>query len=90
MRDIILHGDLGDVIWENDTVVEAILWRLSVSMELGIMGLIFALLMALPIGIWSEIRQDSVTDYIGRSIAIAFIAVPAFWIGTMVMVCPSV
>jgi len=88
--NVILHGDFGDSIWQPLTVVDLVVERLPVSIELGILGLIIGLIIALPIGIWSAIRQDSITDYIGRSIAIVFIAVPGFWIGTMIMVYPSI
>jgi peptide/nickel transport system permease protein len=44
----------------------------------------------LPIGIYSAIRQDTAGDFIGRSFAIICIAVPSFWLGTMVMVFPSI
>ena len=90
MGDAILRGDLGDSIWERATVVESIVRRLPVSIELGILALIIAVAIALPVGIWSAVRQDTATDYIGRAIAIAGLAIPNFWIGTMVMVFPSV
>ena len=88
--DIVLRGDLGDSIWEPTTVVKAIAARLPVSIELGLLGLGIALIIAFPIGIWSAIRQDTVTDYAWRTMAIAFIAVPGFWLGTMIMVYPSI
>jgi peptide/nickel transport system permease protein len=60
-----------------------------VSAELGLLALILGQLIALPIGVYSAIRQDSTGDYFGRSLAILCIAVPSFWIGTMVMVFPA-
>jgi len=86
----ILQGNLGESVWQPTTVIDEITRRLPVSMELGILGMVIGLIIAIPIGIWSAIRQDSISDYIGRSIAILFIAVPAFWIGTMIMVYPSI
>jgi peptide/nickel transport system permease protein len=53
------------------------------------MAILVALLVAFPVGILSAIRQDTITDYITRGIAIILISVPAFWIGTMVMVYPA-
>ena len=85
----VLRGDLGHSLWTGRSINEDFLHRLPVSIELGIMAIIVALLVALPIGILSAIRQDTITDYITRGIAIIFISVPAFWVGTMVMVYPA-
>ena len=63
--------------------------RIPISLELGIIALVTALLIAFPIGIYSAIRQDTIGDYIGRSVAIILIAVPSFWVGTIVFVLPS-
>ena len=49
-----------------------------------------SMLAGIPIGIYSSIRQDSVGDYFGRSIAILAISVPHFWVGIMVMLYPSI
>lgn len=86
----ILTGNLGKSLWTGRSISEELLNRLPVSVELGILALITALLIALPIGILSAIRQDTAADYIGRSIAIFFISVPAFWLATLVVVYPSV
>src|SRR5690606_31233974 len=45
---------------------------------------------ALPVGVYSAVRQDTTGDYVTRSISILMLAVPSFWIGTMVMVFPSI
>jgi len=90
MGNIILHGDLGNSLWTSVPVIEEISVRFPVSFELGFMGILIALIIAVPIGIYSAIRQDTIGDYIARSFAIIFIAVPSFWIGTMVMVYPSI
>ncbi len=89
LGDIFLHGDLGDSLWTSSSVTEEILSRLPVTFELGLMALVVALLIAIPIGVYSAIRQDTVGDYVGRSFAILCIAVPGFWLGTMVVVFPS-
>lgn len=86
----IFHGDFGQHIWDRTSIFKDILHRLPVSFELGFLALITALIIALPIGAYSAIRQDTRGDYIGRTIAILFISVPSFWIGTLVVVYPSV
>jgi peptide/nickel transport system permease protein len=54
------------------------------------MALVMSLLISLPIGIYSAIRQNSMGDYAGRTVAILMISIPAFWIGTLVITYPSV
>jgi peptide/nickel transport system permease protein len=55
-----------------------------------LIALLTSLFIALPIGIYSAIRQNTLGDYFARSVAIASIALPSFWIGTMIMVFPSI
>lgn len=90
LGDIFLHGDLGSSLWSNTPVTEEILDRFPVSFQLGIFGVAIALLIAIPVGVISAIRQDTVSDYAFRSIAIAFLALPGFWLGTMVVVFPAI
>ena len=85
----VFRGDLGESLWTHRSIGQDLLHRLPISIELGIMGIIVAICIALPVGIISAIRQDTMTDYITRGIAIILISVPSFWVGTMVMVYPA-
>ncbi|MDZ4230598.1 MAG: ABC transporter permease, partial [Dehalococcoidales bacterium] len=85
-----IRGDLGTSLWTQRPIVEDILRRIPVSFELALLALIIKLLISLPIGVWSAIRQDTASDYVGRTIAIVFISAPSFWIATMVIVYPSI
>lgn len=85
-----LQGDLGDSLWTGRPVILQIIPRIPISFELGILALVISQIIALPIGIFSAIRQDTMGDYIGRSIAIICIALPSFWLGTIVMVYPAI
>jgi len=87
---ILLHGDFGRSLWQNEPVSDYLLARLPVTFELGIMSLAVALVVAIPIGMYSAIRQDTSGDYVARSFSILMLSVPSFWIGTMVMVFPSI
>ncbi len=86
----ILEGSLGNSLWTQRNIVSEISARIPISLELGIIALVTAILVAFPIGIYSAIRQDTIGDYMGRSIAIILIAVPSFWIGTLVFILPSI
>jgi peptide/nickel transport system permease protein len=90
IRGIVLHGDFGTSLWTGIPVIESLKNRLPVSAELGVLAILIALILALPIGVYSAIRQDTIADYLGRSFAIICICVPSFWLGTMVMVFPSI
>jgi len=86
----ILEGDLGNSLWKKTPVTDAVLERMPVTLELSFLALLIAQLIALPIGIYSALRQDTWGDYIARSFATFCIAVPGFWLGTMVVVFPSI
>jgi len=85
-----VRGDLGRSLWTDSSITEELFRRLPISLELGILAIITALLIAVPIGVYSAMRQDTWGDYSGRTIAILAISLPSFWIGTMVMVYPSI
>jgi peptide/nickel transport system permease protein len=87
---ILLHGDFGRSLWQNTPVAELLRARMPVTFQLGLMAMIVALCVAIPIGIYSAIRQDTPGDYLARSFSILMLAVPSFWMGTMVMVFPSI
>jgi len=86
----VLQGDLGRSLWTRSIVTDKLMKGIPISMELGVLAMITALLIALPIGVYSAIRQDTWGDYVGRTIAILCISLPSFWLGTMVMVYPSI
>ncbi len=86
----VLRGDFGKSLWTKQPVIEELRPRFPVSFQLGLMAIIIGIIIALPVGIYSAIRQDTIGDYAGRSIAIAMIALPSFWLGTLVMVFPAI
>ena len=88
--DILLHGSLGESLLTSYTVEEAIFDRLPVTLELGVLAIVIGLVIALPVGIYSAIRQDTAADYLGRSLAIIGLATPNFWLGIMVMIYPTI
>jgi peptide/nickel transport system permease protein len=86
----VVRGDLGESLWTRRPVIEELARRLPVSLELGFLALIFAIIIALPIGVLAAIRQDSVPDYVARSLAILGLSVPGFWIATLVVLLPAI
>ena len=86
----LLQGDLGNSLWQNTPVTELLALTIPITFELGFLALIVALSVAIPIGIYSAMRQDTAGDYIARSFSLLMLAIPSFWLGTLVMVFPSV
>ena len=87
----LLQGSLGRSLVSGRLPVERkIVGRLPVTIELGFLAIVIGLVIALPVGIYAAIRQDTAADYAGRSAAIIGLATPNFWLGTMVMVYPVV
>ena len=87
---IFLHGSLGESLMGRGAVEQKIIDRLPVTIELGLMAILIGLVIALPVGIYSAIRQDTVADFLGRSVAIVGLATPNFWLGIMVMIYPAI
>ena len=85
----VLTLDFGLSLRDRSSVATRLGHTLPTTIELSILALLVSLVIALPVGILSAIRQDSIWDYIGRSVSIGFLAVPTFWLGTMIIVYSS-
>ena len=83
--DILLRGTLGQSLIGGWRIEERMLGRLPVTAELGLLAILIGLVIALPVGIYSAVRQYTAADYVGRSVAIMGLTKPNFWLGTMVM-----
>ncbi len=84
------RGDLGESLWTRRPVLEEIGRRLPLTLELAFLATIIALAIAIPIGIVSATRQDTLRDYVARSAAILGLSVPGFWLATLVIVLPAI
>ena len=89
LEDIFLRGSLGESLMGRGAVEQKIIDRLPVTVELGLMAILMGLVIALPVGIYSAMRQDTAADYLGRSVAIIGLATSNFWLGIMVMIYPA-
>ena len=90
LGDIVLHGSLGQSLLGRFSVREKIAGRLPVTIQLGATAMVIGLLIALPVGIYAAIRQDTAADYVGRSVAVIGLATPNFWLAVMVMLYPAI
>ena len=87
---ILLRGTLGESLLGGWRIEDRMLGRLPVTAELGLLAILIGLVIALPVGIYSAVRQYTAADYVGRSVAIMGLATPNFWLGTMVMIYPAI
>ena len=86
----LLQGNLGESLFGHFPIEAEIVRRFPLTIELGVMAIIIGLLIALPVGIYSAIRQDTAVDYAGRTAAVIGMATPNFWLGIMVMICLAI
>ena len=85
-----LHGDLGESLWTRRPVMQELALRLPVTAELALYATLIALVIALPIGILAAARQDTIADYVARSVAILGLSLPGFWLATLLIVMPAI
>jgi peptide/nickel transport system permease protein len=78
--------DLGNSMWSGNPVTDEILLRLPVSLEVAIMATVIAVLIAIPLGTISALRENTRLDHVVRVLAIAGIATPSFWLGIMSLI----
>ena len=90
MGDILLRGTFGESLFGGWSIGERIAGRLPVTIELGVLAIVIGLVIALPVGVYSAIRQDTAADYVGRTAAVIGMATPNFWLGIMVMLFPAI
>src|ERR1700687_2319436 len=86
----LLQGNLGSSLRSNAPVTIELSNRMPVTAELGLMAMAIGLLIAVPVGVISAVRQDTRTDYLTRGVAIGMLAIPGFWLGTLVITLPSI
>ena len=86
----LLQGTLGESLYGGGSTIEEIVGgRLPVTIQLGVLAIVIGLLIALPVGVYSAIRQDTAADYLGRTVAVIGLATPNFWLATMALLYPA-
>ncbi len=86
----VLRGDLGQSIRTNQPVTQLIWQKLPVTVELALLSMLIAILIALPIGVVSAVRKGTVVDYVGTLFALSGLSLPNFWLGIMLILLFSV
>ena len=79
------QGDLGNSMIDDRPITEAMERGLPLSAELAIGAIIFSTILAIPLGVISAVRQNTLVDYIGRVVAITGITIPLFIFAVLVL-----
>jgi len=78
-----LHGDLGRSLITRRSVTSELGKRINLTSHLAVMSIIVAMLIALPVGVLSAVKQDTASDYLARFFAILGLSLPDFWLATV-------
>jgi peptide/nickel transport system permease protein len=80
-----VRGDFGRSLKFGEPVVKLVFERLPATVELALASLFVALLISIPIGVYSAIKHDSIFDHAGMSLALIGVSLPNFWLGIMLI-----
>lgn len=85
-----LQGNFGFSVRSGTPVLSEILSRFPLTMELAFLAMVIALIIGIPIGVLSAVRRDSGIDLFGRFLSLVGMALPNFWMGTLIIYVLSV
>ena len=86
----VLRGDLGESIRSQQPVLELILQKLPVTLELALLAFAFALAIGIPAGIVSAVWRGTAWDYAANGFALWGLSTPNFWLGILMILLFSV
>jgi peptide/nickel transport system permease protein len=86
----VLHGDLGESVRIQKPVMELIVEKLPVTVQLAAMALVIALAIGIIAGIVSAVKKDTVWDYAANIVALWGLSTPNFWLGILMILLFSV
>jgi peptide/nickel transport system permease protein len=77
--------DFGKSMWTGRPIIDEIGLRFQLSLQVAIMATITAILIAIPLGTISAVKQNTWIDYVVRGFSIAGVAMPSFWLGILII-----
>ena len=80
-----VQGDLGRSLITRRPVTQELLKRINLTCHLAVMSIIVAMLIALPVGVLSAVKQDTASDYMARFLAVLGLSLPDFWLATVII-----
>jgi len=81
----VLSFDFGVSMWTGRPIIQELELRFALSLQLAVMATVVTLLLAVPLGIVAALRQNTWVDYLVRTVAIAGVAMPSFWLGILII-----
>jgi peptide/nickel transport system permease protein len=81
----VVRLDFGTSMWTGAPIWEEIKLRFALSLQVAIMATIVAVVLAIPLGVLSALKQDTWIDYSVRIFSIAGLAMPSFWLGIVLI-----
>ena len=87
---IVTRGDFGRSYWTRQPILDEFTRRFPVTLELAFLTIVVSVVLGVLVGIVSAVRQDSVSDYVGRTLAILALSIPYFGLAVLVVVLPSI
>lgn len=85
-----LRGDLGESIRTREGVVRTVAAKLPITIELAGLSLLIALAIAIPAGVFSAVRRNTIWDLLANGVSLCGLSVPSFWLGIMLILLFSV
>lgn len=79
------HLDFGQSMFFDEPVANDLAEKFPITLELTVLAMVIATVIAVPLGLISAIKQDSPADYVARVISIAGVALPNFWVGILIV-----
>jgi peptide/nickel transport system permease protein len=79
----VLQFDFGKSLWTGAPVLDELLIRLPLSLQLALMATLVSVIISIPLGMLAAVRQDTWVDYVIRVISIGGLAIPGFWVGIL-------
>ncbi|MDE0030846.1 MAG: ABC transporter permease [Deltaproteobacteria bacterium] len=80
-----VQGNFGESMRYGEPVTQLVVERLPATVELALASLLVAIIIALPIGVYSAIKHNSMWDHSGMTVALIGISLPNFWLGIMLI-----
>lgn len=87
---MITHGDLGTSFRTGEPVLVEFIDRFPATLELAVAAMFIAILISIPLGILSAVKQNSVLDHVSRFVALWGVSMPNFWLGLLLILFFSV
>ena len=84
------RGDFGDSIFTNESVLNRLRARIPTSFELAALATVLSLIFGVTLGVVAAANQDTIIDHVARVVAIVWLSLPGFWLGTIFIVVASI